>query len=437
MVAPAMEAQTPGRCALSFLTFPMDKRFPDIFLFNPTCEFAVANGRPSWQPNRLLQQMEKELEALMLFLMQPEDVLLVRELPPENYLQALKVLDIAPPRFFLIKDIAAGVDFQNQPKNRLLPWGWSPAAHRLLEPLKKSCSPEFQNAPVFNWKPEHKEIASRKFALHILQILPPEVSLSKSLFPKICTTKTDLEDCISRWGKIMVKSPWSSSGRGLQRVTKIPVVEKVWEKLLGMVREQGYVIAEPLLDKVLDMAFQFKTAKGKIEYLGVSRFFADEKGQYQGNFLNGWPDISTGKLFPAVAPEIIRFAETLPEIIIPHLISAMESSIFPQFYEGNFGVDILVFRDENGELQVNPCLEINVRQNMGLLSLRLENFVSPDKTGIFKTFYQRDKSFGEFAREMENRFPLQVKDFKIQSGFFPLTPIRENTLFGAYLLATD
>ena len=36
----------------------------------------------------------------MLFLMQPEDVLLVRELPPENYLQALKVLDIAPPRFF-------------------------------------------------------------------------------------------------------------------------------------------------------------------------------------------------------------------------------------------------------------------------------------------------------------------------------------------------
>ena len=138
-----------------------------------------------------------------------------------------------------------------------------------------------------------------------------------------------------------------------------------------------------------------------------------------------------------MAPETIRFAETLPEIIIPHLISAMENSIFPQFYEGNFGVDILVFRDENGELQVNPCLEINVRQNMGLLSLRLENFVSPEKTGIFKTFYQRGKSFGEFAREMENRFPLHVIDFKIQSGFFPLTPIREDTLFGAYLLATD
>ena len=178
-----------------------------------------------------------------------------------------------------------------------------------------------------------------------------------------------------------------------------------------MIREQDYVIAEPLLDKVLDMAFQFKTAKGKIEYLGVSRFFADEKGQYQGNFLNGWPDISTGKLFPAVAPEISRFAETLPEIIIPHLISAMESSIFPQFYEGNFGVDILVFRDENGELQVNPCLEINVRQNMGLLSSGLK-ILFPGQNGHFQNFLSAGQILWRICVRWKTAFRFRLKILK-------------------------
>ena len=118
------------------------------------------------------------------------------------------------------------------------------------------------------------------------------------------------------------------------------------------------------------MAFQFKITRGKIEYIGISRFFSDKKGQYQGNFLNGWNvSASSGLFFSEIEPETVQYAETLPEIFTPHLIKALESSEFAQLYDGNFGVDILIFRDENGELKVNPCLEINVRQNMGLLSL--------------------------------------------------------------------
>ncbi len=425
-------------CRWHFNFFSMSKRLPDIFLFNPTCEFAVANGRPSWQPNKLLRQMEKDLELLLIFLAQPEDVLLVRELPPENYLQKLRIIGKTQPQFFPIQSVRDDVSFQNLPKNRLRPWGWSPASHRLLEPLKESCSPDFQNSPVFRWKPEHKEICSRKFALEILKSIPSEISLSPAFFPKICKTREDIEDCIARCGKIMVKAPWSSSGRGLQRVTKFPVIEKVWEKLLGIINEQGYAVVEPLLDKVLDMAFQFKITRGKIEYIGISRFFSDKKGQYQGNFLNGWNvSASSGLFFPEIEPETVQYAETLPEIFTPHLIKALESSEFAQLYDGNFGVDILIFRDENGELKVNPCLEINVRQNMGLLSLQFEKFVTPEKTAVFRTFYQPGKFFSEFVQEMKREFPLQVKDFRIDSGFFSLTPIREETLFGAYLLVAE
>jgi hypothetical protein len=408
----------------------MAEELPDIYLFNPTCEYAVANGNASWQPNRLLQKMEEDLGAIPLFFGQPNDVVLVKKLPPPKYLASLEKIGITPPRFIQISEIAKNEFFPDEPKNRLLPWGWSPAAHRLLKPLKDSCSEDFKKSPVFNWKPEYREIYSRKFAREILKRLLPELPSEKvlpsHLVPEICTTRTDLEKRIHRWGKIMVKAPWSSSGRGLQQVTKIPVVEKVWEKLLGIINDQEYAIAEPLLDKVLDMGFSFKLNQGKVNYLGISRFITDNKGQYQGNYLNGWP---TG-----LDSKVLHFAKSLPEMMVEPLQKAIETSLLVEYYEGNFGVDMLIFRDETGNLRVNPCLEINVKQTMGLLSLHLEKLISPNKKGTFKTFYQSGKSFLEFQERMQEEHPLAISENQIQSGFFPLTPATQSSRFGAYLL---
>jgi hypothetical protein len=242
-------------------------------------------------------------------------------------------------------------------------------------------------------------------------------------------TKAELKASLLRWGKIMVKSPWSSSGRGLQQVTKTPVVEKVWEKLLGIINEQGYAIAEPLLDKVLDVAFQFELKQGKVSYLGISRFVTDSKGQYQGNFLNGWP--------AGLDATVLHFAESLPELVVEPLIKTIENSLLAKYYEGNFGVDTLIFRDETGNLRVNPCLEINVRQNMGLLSLQLEKLFFPKMKGVFKTFYRQGESFGQFTRQMEINHQLQLQDGRIRSGFYALTPAFMDSKFGAYLLIPE
>jgi hypothetical protein len=411
----------------------MAKKRPDIYLFNPTCEYAVANGYASWQPNRLLQKMEEDLGTLPLFFGRPTDVVLAKKIPPPEFLAALEKIGITPPRFIPTDEIAGNRQFINEPKQRLLPWGWSPAVHRLLTPLKNSCAENFKNSPVFNWRPEYREIYSKKFALGILKTLlpklPPEKILPPHLLPKVCSTKAELETSLLRWGKIMVKAPWSSSGRGLQRVTKTPVVEKVWEKLLGIINEQGYAIAEPLLDKVLDVAFQFELKQGKVQFLGISRFLTDNKGQYQGNFLNGWPE--------NLDATVLHLTELLPEIVVEPLIKTIENSLLAKYYEGNFGVDTLIFRDETGNLRVNPCLEINVRQNMGLLSLQLEKLISPQKKGIFKTFYRQGESFGQFRRQMEINHPLRLQDGKIRSGFCALTPALEDSKFGAYLLIPE
>ena len=409
----------------------MTKTLPDIYLFNPTCEYAVANGQKSWQPNLLLQAMEEDLGTLPLFFASPNDVVLVKKLPSLKYSTNMKKAGIHLPEFVHFGEVAPQSNFALQPKNSLRPWGWSPAVHHFLAPVKNSCTPDFQNSPIVHWKPEFREIYSKKFALGILKTILPQLPDSKKLpddlIPEICRTQPEVEKLLKRWGKIMIKAPWSSSGRGLQKITKSPVGPKIWEKILGTVKDQGYVIVEPYLNKVLDVALQFEIFEGKVQYKGISRFFTDEKGQYQGNYLNGWPEKSN-------FVEVL-FAETLPELLINPITEAIEKSYLASVYEGVFGVDTLIFRDNHGDIRVNPCLEINVRHTMGLLSIQVEKLLASRMRGIFKIYFQPGTSFQDFQDEMHLNFPPVFSNKKLQRGFFPLTPANDNTYFGAYLLA--
>ena len=407
------------------------KFLSDIYLFNPTCEYAIANGKPSWQPNRLLTVMEGDLATLPLFFAKSDDIIIVKQTPPSEYTESLKLIGINPPDFQLSYKLLN--NYTNVvPKSLgwLLPWGWSPSAHHLLSPLKQYCSIDFLNSPASEWTPEKRNIYSKKFAVQVQRAvipqLPAEIMPVKEMEPEICKKKDDIIPLIQKWGKLIIKAPWSTSGRGLQPITKLPVVSQVWEKINGMIKQQGYVIAEPLLDKKLDMALQFKISKREIKYLGVSRFFTDNKGQYQGNFLNGWPDYADS--------ETACFAEKLPAILINPLIKTLEIFDLQKLYEGHFGIDLLIFCDNNKRLRVNPCLEINFRYNMGLLSLNLEKFIPVNKQAIFRIFYDKQNSFSVFTKELKRRYPLKLRNKKIESGFFPLTPVFEGTKFGAYIL---
>ena len=239
----------------------MQSKLPDIYLFNPTCEYAVANGNISWQPNRLLQKMETDLAVLPMYFASRKDFVITEKSPTERFLERVRLVSNEIPSFFSKREILKP-SFCEIPKNRLLPWGWSPAAHKLLSPLKNNCSPEFKQSPVFNWNPEYREIYSKQFALNLLRILIREIRanyfISNHLIPEICRTRAEVEMLIKKWDKIMVKAPWSSSGRGLQPVTKTPVHPKVWEKITGIFKEQGYVIVEPYLHKIHDFSFQFE-----------------------------------------------------------------------------------------------------------------------------------------------------------------------------------
>lgn len=403
---------------------------PNLYLFNPTCEYAIANGNTSWQPNKILKKMESDLSAIPLFLAKTEDFILVDKIPTQSFTNKLRELGFEIPQFISKKEATTNQNFISLERNKLLPWGWSPATHKLLASLKDNCSKEFKNSPVFTWLPKHRELYSKKYASAILETLIHEYScehfIPEEQLTQICTSQQEIEKLLIKWDKLMVKAPWSSSGRGLQPITKTPVHLKVWEKILAMVKDQGYVIVEPYLDKALDLAFQFELKKGKVTFLGFSNFSTDYKGQYNGNSLNGLPDI--------LDKEVVKFAQFIPQKIIPQLIQIIESIELAKFYEGFFGVDTLIYRNEENVLKINPCLEINLRQNMGLLSLQFEKIIHPKEKGIYRTFFKPGTTFFQFKEEMENNNPLKVVDGKIKSGFFPLTEANKDTLFGAYLL---
>lgn len=403
---------------------------PDIYLFNPTCDMAVANKRPSWQPNRLLRKMEDDLSTLPMFFCKQNDYVLTNKLPSPNFLNSFKSLEFLLPNFILKEKAFCDPGLFNQRFGSILPWGWSPAAHKLFEPLKPLCSTGFLHSPVSDWYPGHQELHSRKTALKTLTRLsaelPVQMIISETEFPVICKTRQEIENCIVQWGKIIIKAPWSSAGRGLQPITKTPVHPKVWEKIHGLLREQEYVMAEPFLEKVTDLAFLYSVKKGKVSFSGISYFLTDKKGQYQGNLLNGIPD--------NITPEIRSFVLSAINAIPGKLKHVLENSPFIRFHEGFFGVDALIYRDKDNQLKINPCLEINFRFTMGWLSLYLEKIIHQEKKGQFRTFYHPGMSFLDFTKEMGKKYPAEFADKRLFSGFFPITEAGENTFFGAYLM---
>nr|WP_319272688.1 hypothetical protein [uncultured Draconibacterium sp.] len=400
---------------------------PNIYLFNPTCEYAVGNGNASWHPNKILQKMEADLATLPLYFAAENDFVIVPHLPESEFFKHLQKVGITPPHFVTEKQL------QNSPPEQigqLKPWGWSPAVHKRLENLKPKCQTEFKNTPVFNWKPEYRELYSKKFALQILHQLVDNYQspnfIGENEITEVCKTQDQIEKLLAKWDKLMVKAPWSSSGRGLQPITKQPIHDKVWEKLLGIVKEQGYAIVEAFQNKELDLAFQFELKAREINFLGTSNFSADKKGQYLGNSLNGLPD--------ELDKDVKGFAEEMSLLIVPALKKEIGKSELAKNYEGFFGVDTLIFRDDNNTLKINPCLEINVRHNMGLLSLYLEKFIAPTKKGRFRMFYNPKQYFADFCQQMNHDYPLVLEKEKIISGFFPLTAYSKSTQFGAYIL---
>lgn len=400
---------------------------PNVFYFNPTCELAVANGSFSYMPPLLLQKMESDLSILPFIFGTSSDYVLTDHLPTPEFILKLQDSGFVLPNFLRFSELELLPD---QSLKSVQPWGWSPAVHFKLKTIKEKCGDEFKRSPIFDWKNEHRLIFERKTSLQFLEKITSNAShdrfITNSKIGEMVYSCREIEEKLAKHGKIVLKSPLSSSGRGIQiiRQPKLNEANKQW--ISGILKQQKYLVAEPFLEKVVDLSFQFQVfSKSDIKYLGYSIFETNSNGQYRGTIIH--PDLL--QILPEFnANKIREMIESSAKLIL----EGLRDSVYSNWYEGYLGVDSMIFI-EDGKVKMQPCIEINSRMNMGILTLLLEKNIHQEATGKFELFYGKQGDFYDFLTQKTKNKPIELKDGKLFRGFLPLVEPTPNKRFGAYI----
>lgn len=375
----------------------------NLYIFNCDCEMAIANGGKFYMPPSNVKKMMRDLAYLPAYLGEDGDCVLVEEkLAVENDLQ----VDC---KAILLDELSGYPE-----KLTGAPWGMSP----------KMCHWMAERCLGDEWQLAQKEWYSRRNTCEVLLFLMENNIVAHNFtIPYICNSLEEVVDK-ARHGSWLVKAPWSSSGKGLLRL-KDGVSDKEGEWIKGVLKKQGYVMLECFLDKVEDFAMEFRATEQGIIFIGWSSFLTGEYGEYRGNYVGAQSNIEnhlTSLLGDDILKQLLVYMPTVLQKIYPT-------------YRGYLGVDMMAYRDEKGVVRVQPCVEINLRCNMGIVALYLSSkYLDVCTKGEFTiTFHSRQ---GEALKEHQRlcqEFPAVYKNNRIKSGYIALTPVSETTQFVASL----
>jgi len=224
----------------------------------------------------------------------------------------------------------------------------------------------------------------------------------------------------------IVKSPFSSSGRGLLWITGQKTGQSERQIIAGMLQRQGQVSLEKALDKCLDFSMHFDLKKDSgAEFIGYSVFYTNQKGGYEKSVLAS-QDIQQRLITEFIEKSLIEKVQKK--------ITNLLNEIYLPYYEGNIGVDMLIYRSET-DYKLQPCVEINMRKTMGYVALQLfKNHIDKYSQGEFVVDYFKDpvELLGRH-REMQKKYPLKMAKHRICSGYLSLCPVTESTNYRAYV----
>ena len=232
------------------------------------------------------------------------------------------------------------------------PWGWSLATKQRY---KQMGVPE-ELLPSDEWLEEVRRLSSREYScfylkqllgtLHDVNLLGWGMKFQKTLSPFMEEREPSLMPFI-------FKSLWSSSGRGVfvSDTFDVPTLQR----LQGFISSQGgYVVDEYYENKVLDFAMEFFIHPNhQVEFLGYSVFVASAHGAYGYNYVESQADL-------------LRRID-VDEKLLQQFIDFHKVYLSKLAYHGPVGVDMLKTADGS----IHPCLELNLRMNMGILALLL------------------------------------------------------------------
>lgn len=406
--------------------------YPNCYFFNPTCEPAIANGSPYYTAPARLRQFENDLGYLPMWLAGANDQVLVNGRLDRQFEKELGDLGFKLPEILVLHEAMNDLQWLHQKKGYLRPWGWSPALYHLFKPAMNSFSAPFIQSPVAIWQAEHKRLYSRLSGHQLLRKVldqpSPQWLADLSVIPETASELEMVNRLIGLHPAAVVKTPWSSSGRGLLNFPNPDTKKKNDEVLSGMLHQQGFVSVEPWLNKLADISYQFEICGGETTYLGRTFFETDPKGRYQRNFLTEERVLSD---------EITGFLNETHHQVVDMLQRQLGQSDYARYYEGWIGIDAMIYLSADGQMKFHPVVEINGRFTMGALALKLRSYLAPGSHGFLSVYFSRNVNFQQFATRQSAENKLVMADGRIVRGFLPLTPTLAEHLFGAYIMVEE
>ena len=211
-------------------------------------------------------------------------------------------------------------------------------------------------------------------------------------------------------GPVLLKLPYSSSGRGLWRIARIN--SKLEGVLCHLLHKHGSLLIEPFLEKEQDYGAEYYIDKeGRVKFLGLSPFTTDNQGHYLESLCQ-----DPGKTLQQLS-DTLQDPDTLHLTLSQHL-SFLAREIAP-YYRGAVGIDLLTYRSKSG-IALHPWVEINLRYTMGHYALDLyRERIPPDSSALY---YIGIISSPRANTLLSNQDPPQLdSDGRLHSGLLPLT----------------
>ena len=376
-----------------------------LHLFNPENDLALADGSFNYCPPPAAAQIAYDLASLPLWFAAARDCVV---LPCDVHKEYHSVMS----RMFAMPAIYA--PSTQRSVTSLSPWGWSAQMHRRFKAMG------FDGIlPTDDTIASIRELSNRRSSIKILSALKQQ-GVDTPPLPQYFMLPDDVALFVNSRPRCVVKAPWSGSGKGI--AWGIGRVETPMEHFYkGVIRRQGGVVCEEFLNGKVEFAMEFYTDGDTVSFAGYS-LFKSLQGSYSGNILAGDSAIEQF-LEQYIAPTQLQKVKAL----LPGVLGTL---LCGSGYVGYFGVDMMIY-ESDGTLRLNPCMELNLRMNMGMVSrIFFDRYVAAGCKGEYRVNFFKKAGEALTAHIADgNAFPLEITDGKITSGYLNLSPVTASSRY--------
>ncbi|MBO4722730.1 MAG: hypothetical protein J5629_07335 [Muribaculaceae bacterium] len=382
-----------------------------VYIFNPQNDLALATGGINYVAPPFAMQMARDLAVLPAFLAEPDSLLITDSDLDAEWLEHMNT------SFGLDVHAIKRNELQHLTDYRIMPWGWSLDLRRRL--LKWGASSDC--LPTKEQINHLRGLSHRRVSILIHMRLKELLGRQLCPEPVELAIADDVLDFVRKHRKCFIKTPWSSSGRGIYNTIDgaSPELDQ-WCR--GALKRQGSLLCEQALDKTMDFGVEFYCENDKATLRGYSLFTTDSHSQYDHGIVATEKELKSRitASYPNLDEVITALTQVLDEMIAPH-------------YIGWMGIDMLLYKtkSQNGAhgIGINPCVELNLRLTMGAITCVIgNNLLAPDATAVFR-IEQRSSAKEPWPQSKE----AVIDNGHLVAGTLPLTPPTTTALYRAVL----